>query len=315
MANAERAQSAGIEVVVLDAGWFGLPSRHSYWYQLCGDWDHRNAERFPSGLKRIGESIRNLGIEFGIWLEVEALGESSQLAQTRPDFAAQRSGQNLGYVCLANPDAREWAYSIARNLINECGATWLKMDFNVDPGAGCNRSDHGHEPVFGLSDHLHNLYQLFDLSRSTPSRTSSAARPRSTAASRSTSCARGCGRSSGGRAGETLRRPASSCRSAVVQARRRTSSTPSATPSVASAPRPWTLRSNGSAARRPREPRWSASSSARPHRWLPRCSRSGGRPGLPTSRRTRRRPTRRSLPASRCPRTGRPSCQNLRRSS
>lgn len=163
MANAERAQSAGIEVVVLDAGWFGLPSRHSYWYQLCGDWDHRNAERFPSGLKRIGESIRNLGIEFGIWLEVEALGESSQLAQTRPDFAAQRSGQNLGYVCLANPDAREWAYSIARNLINECGATWLKMDFNVDLGAGCNRSDHGHEPVFGLSDHLHNLYQLFDL--------------------------------------------------------------------------------------------------------------------------------------------------------
>lgn len=162
LANAERAQSAGIEVVVLDAGWFGLPSRHSYWYQLRGGWDHRNAERFPSGLKRIGEAIRNLGIEFGIWLEVEALGESSQLAQTRPDFAAQRSGQNLGYVCLANPDAREWAHSIARNLINECGATWLKMDFNVDPGAGCNRSDHGHEPVFGLSDHLHNLYQLFD---------------------------------------------------------------------------------------------------------------------------------------------------------
>ncbi len=71
LANAERAQTAGIEVVVLDAGWFGLPSRHSYWYQLRGDWDHTNAERFPSGLKRIGEAIRNWAsnLEYGLRLK------------------------------------------------------------------------------------------------------------------------------------------------------------------------------------------------------------------------------------------------------
>lgn len=163
LANAVRAKSAGIEVVVLDAGWFGPSIENSHWHQLRGDWDERNEKRFPSGLKKIGQSVRNLGIEFGIWLEVEALGKNAELAKTHPNFIAQRDGQILGYVCLANPDAFAWACALSKNLIAECGATWIKMDFNVDPGAGCNRGDHGHEPSLGLHNHLNNLYSLLDL--------------------------------------------------------------------------------------------------------------------------------------------------------
>lgn len=163
LANTALAKRAGIEVVVLDAGWFGPSLEDSHWHHLRGDWEERNVERFPSGLKKIGQAVRDLGIGFGIWLEVEALGKNAELAKTRPDFIAQRDGQNLGYVCLANPDAFAWACALSKNLIEECGATWIKMDFNVDPGAGCNRADHGHEPTLGLHDHLNNLYSLLDL--------------------------------------------------------------------------------------------------------------------------------------------------------
>ena len=163
LANAALARKAGIEVAVLDAGWFGPSLEGSHWHHVRGDWQERNGKRFPSGLKIIAQEVRNLGIGFGIWLEVEALGENAELAKTHPEFVAQRDGENLGYVCFANPAAFSWALELSKNLIEECDATWIKIDFNVDPGAGCNRGDHGHEPASGLHGHLNNLYSLLDL--------------------------------------------------------------------------------------------------------------------------------------------------------
>lgn len=162
LANAVRAKEAGIEVAVLDAGWFGPAAKDSHWHHLRGDWDQRNFERFPSGLRDIADAVRKLGIEFGIWLEIEALGEKAQLAKIHPEFIAEHSGKNLQYVCLGNPDAFSWALNTSKSLVEECGASWIKIDFNVDPGAGCNRADHGHDSSLGLNAHLHNLYALLD---------------------------------------------------------------------------------------------------------------------------------------------------------
>ena len=162
LANALRAKEAGIEVAVLDAGWFGPAAKDSHWHHLRGDWDQRNIERFPSGLRGIADAVRKLGIEFGIWLEIEALGEKAQLAKIHPEFIAEHNGRNLQYVCLGNPDAFTWALNTSKSLVEECGASWIKMDFNVDPGAGCNRADHGHDSSLGLNAHLHNLYALLD---------------------------------------------------------------------------------------------------------------------------------------------------------
>lgn len=119
-------------------------------------------ERFPSGLKAIGNEVRKLGIDFGVWLEIEALGDKAELATTHPQFIAEHNGDNLQYVCLGNPDAFTWALKVSKSLIQECGASWIKIDFNVDPGQGCNRSDHGHASELGLNDHLNNLYSLMD---------------------------------------------------------------------------------------------------------------------------------------------------------
>lgn len=160
--NAACAKKAGIEVAILDAGWFGPATKDSHWHHLRGDWDQRNIERFPSGLGNIANAIRKLGIEFGIWLEIEALGEKAELAKIHPEFVAQHNGENLQYVCLGNPDALTWALKISKALIQECGASWIKMDFNVDPGAGCNRADHGHGSTSGLNAHLQSLYALLD---------------------------------------------------------------------------------------------------------------------------------------------------------
>lgn len=162
LANAACAKKAGIEVAVLDAGWFGSSVKDAHWHNLRGDWDQRNIERFPSGLRNISAAVRNLGIDFGIWLEIEALGEKAELRKTYPNFIARHDGGDLQYVCLGNPDAYMWALKITKDLIEECGASWIKMDFNVDPGPGCNRPDHGHESALGLNAHILKLYALLD---------------------------------------------------------------------------------------------------------------------------------------------------------
>ena len=68
----------------------------------------------------------------------------AQLAIDHPEFVATRGGERLGYVCFGNPAVQEWAFNVLSKLIVEWQADWIKLDFNLDPGAGCNRADHGH---------------------------------------------------------------------------------------------------------------------------------------------------------------------------
>ncbi|MDP1719424.1 MAG: alpha-galactosidase [Candidatus Nanopelagicaceae bacterium] len=160
--NATVAKKIGLEVAVLDAGWFGTSDASSHWYDYRGDWNDVNSARFPHGLARLGDSVRAQGIDFGIWMEIEALGVKSRTAVEFPGFMAKCDGEDLGYLCFGNPDGYQWATVQIQHLINTCKATWLKIDFNVDPKKGCNRDDHGHLPDHGLTAHIDNLYQFLD---------------------------------------------------------------------------------------------------------------------------------------------------------
>jgi alpha-galactosidase len=164
--NARVAAEVGIDVALMDAGWFGPPDRSSHWFDYRGDWDLINYDRFPGGIGVLAEKTRELGIEFGIWIEFEALGELAQLNIQEPSFMAQSiQGTeiiNLGYICFANPLAQDFAFRSMSNLVESYGVTWIKMDFNVDPGVGCQRIDHGHTRHDGLLRHNNALYEVLD---------------------------------------------------------------------------------------------------------------------------------------------------------
>lgn len=160
LANAEKAAELGFEVCTLDAGWFGPADAESFWYDYRGDWHLVNQQRFPHGIRFLADRVHALGMKFGIWCEIEALGEKASLAVERPDLPALRDGHPLGYVCMGNPAAQEWAYQTLARLIEEYGADWIKVDFNLDPGAGCNRTDHGHQEGDGLYEHYRGYYNV-----------------------------------------------------------------------------------------------------------------------------------------------------------
>ncbi len=166
-ANVDVAAEMGIEVCMLDAGWFGPTDPATHWYDYRGDWLDVNTARFPSRIRALADYTHHKGMKFGLWCEIEGLGRLARLAEAHPEFVAMRDGERLGYVCLGNPAAQAWAFEMLGHLVEDFGADWIKLDFNLDPGAGCNRTDHGHDAGDGLLAHYCGYYRLLDQLRAT----------------------------------------------------------------------------------------------------------------------------------------------------
>jgi alpha-galactosidase len=161
-ANAEAAARLGIEICTLDAGWFGPTDPGTHWYDYRGDWAEVNTARFPSGLRSLSDYVHERGMAFGLWCEIEALGKSARLAEQHPEFVATRGGERLGYVCFGSPAVQAWAYDTLAGLIERYGVDWIKLDFNLDPAAGCDRTDHGHGAGDGLYAHYQGYYRTLE---------------------------------------------------------------------------------------------------------------------------------------------------------
>lgn len=160
--NVEVALELGIDLCTLDAGWFGGDKAGTYWFDYRGDWDLINRHRFPESLRPLSERVQAAGMSFGLWCEIEGIGSRSQLIADHPDFIAERDGTFLGYACFGNPVVQEWAFQTLSKLITEFDCDWLKLDFNIDPGAGCNRTDHGHGKGDGLFEHYQGYYRTLE---------------------------------------------------------------------------------------------------------------------------------------------------------
>jgi alpha-galactosidase len=160
--NVAVAKEMGMDVCVLDAGWFGPSDPGTFWNDYRGDWDLINSARFPNGMRPIADDVHAKGMKFGMWCEIEAVGTKARLTTTHPDLIARRDGEHLGQICLGNPETREWAYQTLQRLITENKLDWIKLDFNLDPGAGCNRTDHGHGAGDGLYEHYMGYYSLLE---------------------------------------------------------------------------------------------------------------------------------------------------------
>lgn len=180
--NLELAKQMPVDAIVVDAGWFGESFLDTNWTDLRGDWESVNLARFPSGLKDLGDKITAAGLKPGIWMEIEAVGAKSNLRRTLPEaMARDDSGGRpdpsyrvgtvsldlddpgfLGYVCLGSESGWKHCFDSISNVVQTMGAAWLKVDFNIDPGAGCTRTDHGHAAGDGLFWHYQGLYRLLD---------------------------------------------------------------------------------------------------------------------------------------------------------
>ncbi|VVJ25221.1 Alpha-galactosidase (EC [Amycolatopsis camponoti] len=129
---AERAAALGVELFVLDDGWFrGRTSDHAG----LGDW-HVDRARFPDGLGPLVDVVHGLGMKFGIWVEPEMVNPDSDLYRAHPDWVLHHPHRrrselrNQLVLNFARPDVREWAHDWLDRLVGDHGVDFLKWDMN-----------------------------------------------------------------------------------------------------------------------------------------------------------------------------------------
>lgn len=129
---AKHAKEAGIELFVLDDGWFGRRNDDT---SSLGDW-YVNPEKLPSGVGGLAEKIDRLGLKFGIWVEPEMINPVSELAEKKPYFAlacrkrAPSLSRNQQVLDLTNPEVVGFIEDFLDDLLS-CGKiSYVKWDMN-----------------------------------------------------------------------------------------------------------------------------------------------------------------------------------------
>jgi alpha-galactosidase len=127
--DVEVAQSIGTEMYVIDAGWYG--NEPNLWWKNVGDW-HAGAW-LPNGLEPVPERAHQLGMKFGLWVEVEAVGENSTLRREHPDWLYRRDGEpvaNGRALDLTNPTVAAWVQSEIERVIERYKLDMFRIDHN-----------------------------------------------------------------------------------------------------------------------------------------------------------------------------------------
>lgn len=129
---AKEAAKLGIELMVLDDGWFGKRDNDK---SGLGDW-FANERKLQCSLKELGEQIASEGMLFGIWFEPEAVSEDSDLYRAHPEWAIQIPGRR---PCLSrsellldfsNPEVQEYILEKMSDILAAVPITYVKWDFN-----------------------------------------------------------------------------------------------------------------------------------------------------------------------------------------
>ncbi len=144
---AKRAAQIGVELFVIDDGWFG--QRNSDKAGL-GDW-YVNKEKFPDGLNDLISYVKGLGMDFGIWVEPESVNPDSDLYREHPDWVYRFKDQepmqarNQYTLNISKPEVKQFILGFMEKLLGENpDISFVKWDMNktlTDVSAGNTATD------------------------------------------------------------------------------------------------------------------------------------------------------------------------------
>ena len=167
---AEQAASLGVDMLVLDDGWFGKRDDDC---SGLGDW-FVNEKKLCGGLGSLAEKIKSLGMKFGLWFEPEMVSEDSDLYRSHPDWAIKipsrnpvRSRYQL-VLDMINPEVRDYLFGAISDILKNADISYIKWDMNrsiCDWYTPClspeNQGEMSHRYVLGLYELLERLTTAF----------------------------------------------------------------------------------------------------------------------------------------------------------
>ncbi len=129
---ARSARELGVELFVLDDGWFGRRNTDNC---SLGDWVV-NREKLPRGLSGLSESVNALGLRFGIWVEPEMVSPDSDLYRVHPDWCLHVDGRTRTemrqqlILDLSRTEVQDFIIRAISDLLRSANISYVKWDMN-----------------------------------------------------------------------------------------------------------------------------------------------------------------------------------------
>lgn len=129
---ATTAKEVGVELFVLDDGWFG---ERNHDRAGLGDW-YVNKEKIPSGIDGLAERIEKLGMKFGLWFEPEMVNKDSDLYRNHPDWIiatpnrSQSQSRQQYVLDYSRPEVVNYIYGLMSKILREAHLSYIKWDMN-----------------------------------------------------------------------------------------------------------------------------------------------------------------------------------------
>ncbi|MHB9031591.1 MAG: alpha-galactosidase [Anaerolineae bacterium] len=154
----DMAADIGVELFMLDAGWFG--SDDAKWWQAVGDWD-RESPLLPHGVRAAFDRMHAKGLLGGLWVEAERMGPASHLLRDHPDWQMSLRGEKIPNLDLSRKDIADHLEQTIVDIIERYGLDCYRLDYNISTGPGGERALDGYSENV-LWRYYDNLYALFD---------------------------------------------------------------------------------------------------------------------------------------------------------
>jgi len=129
---AKQSKELGLEMLVLDDGWFGKRDNDKC---SLGDW-YTYDEKLPNGLDDLGRKINELGLIFGLWFEPEMVNMDSDLYRAHPDWIIRVEGQSICHgrnqhiLDYSNPKVVDYIYEMIEKVLSSAPIGYVKWDMN-----------------------------------------------------------------------------------------------------------------------------------------------------------------------------------------
>ena len=158
------AGELGIELFVLDDGWFGQRDSDD---SSLGDW-FADTRKLPSGIAGLAKKITDMGMKFGLWIEPEMISRKSKLFETHPQWAIgvpgrARTEQRNQYVLdMSSKEIVDYLYNVISKLILSAPISYIKWDMNrsiTEPFSLCIDGDRQGE---FFHRYILGVYELYE---------------------------------------------------------------------------------------------------------------------------------------------------------
>ena len=167
LALARSAKKLGVEMFVLDDGWFGKRNND---LAGLGDWVE-NRKKLPGGIKYIANKVNKMGMKFGLWFEPECVNPDSDLYRAHPDWAIsiegreRTLGRNQMTLDLTRKEVREYIIDSVDKVLSNANIEYVKWDYNrhISDMYSSSLKQQGeffHRYILGLYEVLHEIFHV-----------------------------------------------------------------------------------------------------------------------------------------------------------